>query len=222
MNKSRSLPALTGSRTQRKPPRPPSKNKKRESSAWRVLEGISKLFELGSMFKSERQLVESAQRSLVLAETLDVNQATYDPLTTDPDQVKFIKEHAPRVHYKRRLEYYRIAEPELRPPKPMEPELEDELVLNEKLKEAQRLGIANDVIRSKMKANQLNEHQKQRIRRQEVKEQEMVRRQKAIAEEESKARKEMARKRKLAREEAAAEARDKAETSPANADTIYS
>lgn len=74
-----------------------------------------------------------------------------------------------------------MAEPELRPPRPGEREPRDELILNEKLHKARQLGLANDVQRSKMKGNQLNEHHKQLVRRQEVKERERRRKQRQVA-----------------------------------------
>lgn len=180
MLRSRSQPALPPTTPQGKPARAPAKQQ-RGSSAWKMFEGFTKVFEFGSALKPESHMVQSLQKSHVLAETLDVEKAAYDPLTTDPSHAKFIKEHAPRVHYKRRMEYYRMAEPELRPPRPGEREPRDELILNEKLQKARQLGLAHDVQKSKMKGNQLNEHHRQLVRRQEVKEREKIRKQRQVA-----------------------------------------
>jgi len=67
------------------------------------------------MFKPTTSIVDDLKKTEPIASTLDVNSALLDPLTVDKQQEKFIRENMPQVNEKRRVNYYKLADPELRP-----------------------------------------------------------------------------------------------------------
>ena len=67
------------------------------------------------MFKPTTSIVDDLKKTEPIASTLDVNSALLDPLTVDKQQAKFMRENMPQVNEKRRVNYYKLADPELRP-----------------------------------------------------------------------------------------------------------
>ena len=67
------------------------------------------------MFKPTTSIVDDLKKTEPIASTLDVNSALLDPLTVDKQQAKFMRENIPQVNEKRRVNYYKLADPELRP-----------------------------------------------------------------------------------------------------------
>ena len=60
-------------------------------------------------------VIEDIKKSERLAETVDVSAAVTDPLTTDRAATQFLQENMPKMNQKRKINYYALADPELRP-----------------------------------------------------------------------------------------------------------
>lgn len=62
--------------------------------------------------------MDDIKKSEPLVETLNAKNAILDPLNLDKDDAKFVNNNLPQVSKQRRLNYYMLADPELRPNQP--------------------------------------------------------------------------------------------------------
>ena len=59
------------------------KNKRDTSTAWRALEKVMKVMELGGVTRSENQLVEDLKKSHIVADSMSAANGIFDPMTSD-------------------------------------------------------------------------------------------------------------------------------------------